>query len=118
MMALMSPPSSTGANGRGLAAFGPLRDIVRCFDDKDHGTVVHDWLLRDRRRTFSPFHRGVVTTYALEVGAAGDGNNRNHSLAAFRAARYPIHENLPIFAPTTQNWKFCSIRAFRPKQED
>ena len=38
---------------------------------------------------FSPFHRGVVTAYALEVGAAGDGDNRYHSFSAFRAARYP-----------------------------
>src|ERR1700733_6430759 len=103
MMAVISPPLSTGANGRVVAGCGPLRDIVRCFEDTDHGTVVHDWLLRDRRRTFSPFHRGVVTTYALEVGAAGDGNNRNHSLSAFRAARYPIHKILPIFSALTQN---------------
>jgi hypothetical protein len=26
--------------------------------------------------TFSQFQRGVVTTYALEVGAAGDSDNR------------------------------------------
>ena len=38
--------------------------------------VCYDWLLRGRKRTFSPFHRGVVTTDALEVGAAGHGNNR------------------------------------------
>jgi hypothetical protein len=25
----------------GLAVFGPFRDIVRCFEDADHGTVVH-----------------------------------------------------------------------------
>jgi hypothetical protein len=33
----------------------------------------------------------------LEVGAAGDGDNRDHFFSAFRAARYPIHEILPIF---------------------
>ena len=27
-----------------LAGFGPLRYIVRCCEDTDHGTVVHDWL--------------------------------------------------------------------------
>ena len=54
---------------------------------------------RGCKRTFSPFHRGVVTTYALEVGAAGEGDNRDHSLFAFRAARCSIHEILPIFHP-------------------
>jgi hypothetical protein len=62
----------------------------------------YDWLLRGRKRTFSPFHRGVVTTYALEVGAAGEGDNRDHSFSAFRAARCPIHEILPIFAPNSE----------------
>ena len=75
--------------------------------------LCYDWLLRGYKRTFSPFHRGVVTTYALEVGAAGDGDNRDHSFSAFRAARCPIHEILPIFAPITRNWNFCSVRAFR-----
>ena len=57
----------------------------------------YDWLLRDGKRTFSPFHRGVVTTYTLEVGAAGDRDNRDHSFSARRAARYLIHDVLPIF---------------------
>jgi hypothetical protein len=35
----------------------------------------------------------------LEVGAAGDSDNWNHSFPAFRAARYPIHEILPHFLP-------------------
>jgi hypothetical protein len=73
----------------------------------------YDWLLRGCKRTFSPFHRGVVTTYALEVDAAGEGDNRDHSFSAFRAVRRPIHEILPISAPLTRNWNFCSIRAFR-----
>src|ERR1700682_2499314 len=30
-------------------------------------------LLGGGKRTFMPFHRGVVTTYTLQVGAAGDG---------------------------------------------
>jgi hypothetical protein len=59
----------------------------------------YDWLLRGCKRTFSPFHGGVVTTYALEVGVAGDGDNRDQLFSAFRAARYLIHEILPIFRP-------------------
>jgi hypothetical protein len=57
----------------------------------------NDWLLWGYKRTFSPFHRGVVTAYALEVGAAGQGDNRDPSFSAFEAVRYPIHETLPIF---------------------
>jgi peptide-methionine (S)-S-oxide reductase len=34
----------------------------------------------------------------LQVGAAGDGDNSDHSLSAFRAARYSIHETLPNFS--------------------
>ena len=52
----------------------------------------NDWLLRGCKRTFSPFQRGVVTGYALEVGAAGPGDNRDPSFSAFEAARYRIHE--------------------------
>jgi hypothetical protein len=55
------------------------------------------WLLRGARRTFSPFHHGAVTTFTLEVGAAGDGDNRDHSFSAFRAARCSIHEILRFF---------------------
>ena len=61
-----------------------------CWDDR---------LLRGCPRTFGPFHRGVVTTDALQVGAARDGDNSGHSLSAFRAARYLIHETLPNFHP-------------------
>src|SRR5882672_3265741 len=61
-----------------------------CWDDR---------LLRGCPRTFGPFHRGVVTTDALQVGAAGDGDNSGHSLSTFRAARYLIHETLPNFHP-------------------
>jgi hypothetical protein len=53
---------------------------------------------QDCKRTLSPFHRRVVTTYALELGAAGDGDNRDHTFSAFRAPRYSIHEILPITA--------------------
>src|SRR6202011_4293756 len=72
----------------------------------------YDWLLRGCKRTFSPFHRGVVTTYALEVGAAGDGDNRDHSFSAFRAACCLIHEMiLPIFPPL---WLIGSMVARGP----
>ena len=37
---LVSLTKCTDAEG-GLADFGPLRDIVRSFEDADHGTVVH-----------------------------------------------------------------------------
>src|ERR1700730_14319520 len=72
----------------------------------------YDWLLRGCKRTFSRFHRGVVTTYALEVGAAGDGDNRDHSFSAFRAACCLIHEMiLPIFPPL---WLIGSMVARGP----
>jgi hypothetical protein len=38
------------------------------------------------------FHRGVVTTYALEVDVAADCDNGRQSLTAFLATRYSIHE--------------------------
>jgi hypothetical protein len=57
----------------------------------------NDWLLRSYKRTFSPFHRGVVTDYALEVSAAGQGDNRDQSFSAFGAVRYLIHEIPPDF---------------------
>jgi len=63
--------------------------------------------LRGLNRTFNPFHRGVVTTYALEVGAAGDRDNRDHDFSAFRAARYPIHEILPLFFHHKQRFNCC-----------
>src|SRR5260370_14939838 len=75
----------------------------------DGDAVYYDWLLRDCNRTFSPFHRGVITTYALEVGATGDGDYREHSFSAFRAARCPIHWILR-FARLTRNSNFCSSR--------
>src|SRR5260370_9292009 len=59
----------------------------------------YDWLLRGCERTFSPFHRGVVTTYALEVGAPGHGDYRDQLLSAFLAARCLVHRTLPIFQP-------------------
>jgi hypothetical protein len=57
----------------------------------------NDWLLRGNVRTFSQFHCGVVTAYALEVGAAGQGDNRDPSFSALRAVRYLIHELPPNF---------------------
>jgi hypothetical protein len=62
----------------------------------------YDWILRGCKRTFGPFHRGVITTYALEVGAAGDGDYRDHSFSAFRTARCSIHDILPIFRPNDE----------------
>lgn len=62
----------------------------------------YGWLLKGGRRTFSPFHRGVVTTYTLEVGAAGDGDNQGQSFSAFRATRYSIHDILPICLPNKE----------------
>jgi hypothetical protein len=75
----------------------------------------YDWLLRGCKRTFSPFHRGVVTTYALEVSAAGDGDYWDHSLSAFRAVRCLIHGTLPIFQPLTRNSGFCSDQRVRSR---
>jgi hypothetical protein len=43
------------------------------------------------KRTMGQFHRGVVTTYALEVGVAADCDNRGQSPSAFLAARCSIH---------------------------
>ena len=57
----------------------------------------HEWFVRGCKRTFSPFHRRVVTTNALEVGAAGEGDNRDHSFSAFRAERCSIHEDSSRF---------------------
>ena len=63
----------------------------------------NDWLLRGYKRTFSPFNHGVVTAYALEVGAAGQGDNRNPSFSAFGAVRYSIHEIPPdFFTPNSE----------------
>jgi hypothetical protein len=64
---------------------------------RTHRGFCNDRFLRGYKRTFRPFHRGIVTAYALEVGAAGEGNNWDHSFSAFCAVRYPIHEILPIF---------------------
>src|SRR5712664_4248870 len=68
----------------------------------DFSPVCGDRLLRRCQRTFSPFHRGVVTTDALQVGAAGEGDNRDQPFSAFVAARYPIHGILPISPPNAE----------------
>jgi hypothetical protein len=81
----------------------------------------HDWLFRGCKRTFSPLNRWVVTTYALEVSATGEGDYRDHSFSAFRAARCLIHGalhclihgTLPISSTLTRNSNFCSSRACR-----
>jgi hypothetical protein len=59
--------------------------------------LCNDWLFRSCKRTFSPFHRGVVTGYALEVGAAEQGENRDPLFSAFGAVRYRIHQIPPGF---------------------
>ena len=66
----------------------------------------HEWFVRGCKRTFSPFHRRVVTTNALEVGAAGEGDNRDHSFSAFRAERCSIHEDSSRFPLLTRNSNF------------
>ena len=53
-------------------------------------------------RTFSPFRPRVVTTNALQVGAAAEGDNRDHSFPAYRAARRLTHEILLILAPNSE----------------
>jgi hypothetical protein len=60
-------------------------------------TFQQDWLLSGCKRTVGPFHRRVVADYALEVGAARDGDNRDHSLSAFCAASCSIHDILLDF---------------------
>jgi hypothetical protein len=54
----------------------------------------------------------------LEVGAAGDGDNRDHSFPAFRAARCSIHEILPIFAPPNSELEFLFHATVSEKQND
>jgi hypothetical protein len=41
----------------------------------------------------------IITTYGLENGAAGDGDNWDHSLFAIRAAPCSVDEILPSFHP-------------------
>ena len=80
-------PPTLGSRAQGAECLNALR---------------YDGLLRRHERTFSPFHRRVFTTDALEVGASGDGDNRDHSFSAFRAVRYAIHEILPIFTSNSE----------------
>ena len=99
--------SATAELRKVTAGWSATRQVLgqTVFNDKTQGrrssldAFCYDWLLRGCKRTFSPFHRRVVTTYALEVGAAGDGDYRDQSFSAFRAARCSIHEILPIFNP-------------------
>jgi hypothetical protein len=59
---------------------------------------------RRGRRTVGQFLRGVVTTYALEIGVAADCDNRDQSLSAFLATRCSIHEMiLPDYSSLTRN---------------
>jgi hypothetical protein len=81
----------------------------------------YDRLLRRYERTFSPFHRRVFTNDALEVGASGDGDNRDHLFSAFRAVRYPIqvrypiHEILPNFFTSNLELEFLFHSSVWPK---
>jgi hypothetical protein len=50
--------------------------------------------------TFSPFNSGVIATYTLKIGAAGDADNRDHTFPAFQAVRRSIHWTLPILPQT------------------
>lgn len=75
---------------------------TRAIQNRDLGLICRDRLFGRGQRAFSPFHRGVVATDALQVGTAGEGNNRDQSFSAFVAARYPIHGVLPIFAPNAE----------------
>jgi hypothetical protein len=80
--------------------------------------ACHSWLnrfcndcfLRGYKRTCSHFHRGVITGYALEVGAAEQGENRDPSFPALGAIRYPIiHDDpSPIFHPQLETVIFHS----------
>jgi hypothetical protein len=89
------PYSSALQDRRSDKQLSPARSPERRRIDLN--TLEFGGLLRGCSRTFSPFHRGVVTAYALEVCAAGDGDNRDQSFSAFRAARCSIHEILPDF---------------------
>src|SRR4029077_10212579 len=72
-----------------------------------YATVFWDeWVLRGRKRTFGRFPRGVVTTYALEIGPPKDGDNRDQSFSAFRATRYLIHKMTPDFSTLTRDRSF------------
>ena len=103
--ACFRPTDPTALTPRG---FG--RRSLRVAADKPR--FCNGWLLRSYKRTFSPFHRGVVTAYALEVGAAGQDDNRDPSFSAFRAVRYLIHEIPPDFF--TRNSELVILVPFEP----
>jgi hypothetical protein len=74
----------------------------------------NDRVLKGHRRTFSPFCRGVVAAYALEVGAAREGDNWDSSFSAFGAVRYSIHGRiLPNFF--TRNSELKILFPFEPR---
>src|SRR5260370_2106323 len=60
-----------------------------------------DGLLGSCTWTFSPSHRVVVTTYALTVAAAGEGDNRYQAFAPSQAASHRIPVLLPLFSSIT-----------------
>jgi hypothetical protein len=73
----------------------------------------NNWDFRSCQRTPSPFRRGVVAAYALEFGAARDGDNRFQQLSAFRATRDAFHNRHSYFSLLTRNWNVCSIRVLK-----
>jgi len=59
------------------------------------------------------FYRGIVTTYALEIGVAADGDNGHQSLTAFLAARCSIHKMILPDIHLTRNGNLCSTARYR-----
>jgi hypothetical protein len=81
------------------------------------GALCCDRLLGSCKRAFSPSDGGVIAAYALKIGAAGDGDNRDHAFSAFRAVRRSIHGILPILPQTRKlerlfHWYISRDRQF------
>jgi hypothetical protein len=136
------PPRQGAQRDRGPAAPGNVRplqghkrqttDCSRELTDSATATITHfsargvrsafsalwyDWLLRGCKWTFSPFNSGVITTYTLKIGAAGEGDNRDHTFSAFQAVRRSIHSILPILPQTRKperlfHWYISRHRQF------
>jgi hypothetical protein len=88
--------------GVAFKAFGLLNELRQTAIERSTpllSAFCQDRFLRDSWRTFSPLHRRIVTTYALKIGAPGEGDNRDHSLSALWAVCW-VHEMiLPILPP-------------------
>jgi hypothetical protein len=72
-------------------------------------------LLRGRKWAFSQSNSGVITTYTLKLGAAGDGDNRGHSLSAFQAVCRSIHGILPNFTANAVSSNLARRSAHRDR---